>query len=477
MPHRLRELSAVKTKKGKMKRISIYVLAVMTLGAGCRKTYNDTVQGQTADQRIAAAMAAYQKKLTGAPYGWIFLESTTGEAFNQGVSQAGPKIILAYYMKFTDSNQVTMLSDFDPSMAATPAVSSYRVKALTRPALIFDTYSYLHTPCDPDPNISHSPYGYGFGWGTDFEYSFADSVAAGSIGDTIHLTGNLNSAKGMLIKATQAQQTAYLNGNVQTLMVGVNNTNNILEYFKRLSLGGVSYEIRIDAVNRTVTFSWVDGSGNVQTSTVSYYIGSTGIVFSSPIVNGSQKITGIDNVNWDGGTSTLTVTIGGQQGTVTGAIAPLKTDLGAPARWWNYAYNNNAYWASSNGFHQNGVDDAFGITTLSNALGNFYFYVYWPAYYSNPADRFIPIMFNGTALAFNSYGTAPKAPPTFTADGRAVFVILGNTGAIPAGGAVAKSNTALYSSAGYYFIQTGEKSYDMVGASDARTWITWFYPL
>ena len=61
-----------------MKKTFLYILAVMTVGAGCRKTYNDTIQGQTPDQRIAAALAAYQKKLTTAPYGWIFLESTTG---------------------------------------------------------------------------------------------------------------------------------------------------------------------------------------------------------------------------------------------------------------------------------------------------------------------------------------------------------------------------------------------------------------
>lgn len=457
-----------------MKKTLLYILAITTLGAGCRKTYNDTIQGQTPDQRVAAAMAAYQKKLTSAPYGWIFIESTTGTAYNQGVSQAGPKIILSYYMSFTDSNQVTMLSDFDISMAAAPKTSTYRVKSLQRPALIFDTYSYLHVPCDPDPNISHSPYGYGYGWGTDFEYSFADSVTADKIGDTIQLIGNLNSAKGMLIKATQAQRDAWNAGNVQSLMAGAGALNNILEYFKVFSLGSASYEIRLDAVNRTVTFTWVDGSGNIQTTTVNYYITGSGIVFSPALVNGNQKITGIDNINWNG--STLTITIGGQQAVVTGSAHPVKADLDAPQRWYTYALNNGYFWASGSAFHVNGVDDAYGMQNYTDATGSYYYYAYWPGY-SSSYDAFRPITVGNGALHLASIGTAPRFPPSVTADGRVVFTLYGNFGTIPAGSPVAKSNALLYNTAGFYLVQTGEKTYDMVSASDGRSWISWFWPL
>jgi len=123
-------------------------------------------------------------------------------------------------MQFIDSNNVKMYSDFDTSMAATSKTSGYRVKSLTRPALIFDTYNYLHAPCDPDPNISNSPFGTGYGWGTDFEYSFADNVDASKLGDTIRFTGNLNNAAGTLIKATKAQQDAYLHGDVKPTCSG-----------------------------------------------------------------------------------------------------------------------------------------------------------------------------------------------------------------------------------------------------------------
>src|SRR5689334_13077385 len=98
-----------------MKRIILYILVVMMVSAGCHKKDSDLIGGLTPDQRIAKALAAYQSKLMGSQYGWIFVESTTGIAYNQGVSQNGPAITLAYYMQFTDSNTVVMFSDFDTS--------------------------------------------------------------------------------------------------------------------------------------------------------------------------------------------------------------------------------------------------------------------------------------------------------------------------------------------------------------------------
>ncbi|MBS1606875.1 MAG: DUF4302 domain-containing protein [Bacteroidetes bacterium] len=463
-----------------MKKISIYILAVMTIGAGCTKTYNDTINGQTPDQRVAAAITAYQKKLTGAPYGWILMESTTGVAYNQGTSQTGPKIVLAYYMSFTDSNKVTMFSDWDPTMAATPKSSSYNVKELTRPALIFDTYSYIHVPCDPDPNISHSPYGFGYGWGTDFEFSFSDSVTADQLGDTIHLTGNLNGARAVLIKATQAQRDGYYAGNVLALMGGALSLNNILEYFKRLSIGGNNYELRLDLTNRTVTFTWVDGSGKIQTQTVNYYITGSGIQFATPIVNGSQTITGISNITYNAGNSTATVTIGSQTGTITGAATPLQADATAGSRWWNYGASNGYFWASAYGFHVNGVDDAYGIrnqTDTAQGGGTYYYLAYWPAYYSNPADRLSSIMLYTNHLGFASYHWAAY-PPLYPSNGTTVFQGAGDDGnaPTPSGSAFDKTRQTLFNSAGFYVVQTGEKSYDMVLATNGRTWISWFWP-
>ncbi|HVU55046.1 MAG TPA: DUF4302 domain-containing protein, partial [Puia sp.] len=396
-----------------MKRIIIYMLVVMMVGAGCRKTTSDTIGGETPDQRIAKALAAYQSKLMSAPYGWILYEKTTGIAYNQGVSQNGPAIELAYYVQFADSNTVVMFSDFDTSMTVAKS-SSYRIKELTRPALIFDTYSYLHVPCDPDPAISKSPFGTGYGWGTDFEFSFSDSTVPTEAGDTVRLLGNLNGASGLLVKATQAQRDAYYSGafrdNSSALL-------NILEYFKRMTVNGVAYDLRTNA-DRSITITWTVGA-QTQSQTSSYYIASTGIIFTNPIAAGGVTISSIDNLVWNAGTQTITASVGGQSATIKGATAPAHNDVNAPSRWWHYADDNGYYWASWNGWHIDGTDDAYGVTNVTDAGGFFYQLAYIPNLL-NPqnsgitADAFTPLVVANNALEIGDYFTAPATPPSFT---------------------------------------------------------------
>ncbi len=48
-------------------------------------------------------------------------------------------------------------------------------------------------------------------------------------------------------------------------------------------------------------------------------------------------------------TALLNVKVNGNAATIAGATQPLKIDLTAPARWWQYAINNGGlYWISIN---------------------------------------------------------------------------------------------------------------------------------
>ena len=53
-------------------------------------------------------------------------------------------------MSFEENERVGMLSDMDATFrsrgetSVVPCISSWRLKALLAPSLIFDTYSYLH---------------------------------------------------------------------------------------------------------------------------------------------------------------------------------------------------------------------------------------------------------------------------------------------------------------------------------------------
>jgi hypothetical protein len=124
-----------------MKKSIIYLLFLATAFVSCENS-DDTVFEETADARINAALASYEKQLVEAPYGW------NAVIYPNGGGSFG------FYFKFDDKNRVTMYSDFSDAAAAKSKESSYRLKAVQTPVLIFDTYSYLHVLADPDEEVN-----------------------------------------------------------------------------------------------------------------------------------------------------------------------------------------------------------------------------------------------------------------------------------------------------------------------------------
>ena len=383
-----------------MSKIAISLILVSLAFAGCQKKVSDLIGGQTVDQRLSAALTAYQNVLTQAPAGWILVEYTTGAAINQGATTNGQKAAFAYFVQFNDSNKVVMFSDFDSSMATTPNSSSYRIKAVQRPSLIFDTYSYIHVPCDPDPTVSKSPFGPGLGWGADFEFSFADNVDPTKLGDTINLTGNLNSSHAVLIKATQAQHDAYFNGGFANSFI----FDKILNYFKHAFIGGQEIEFTPGINNHVVDVNWVEG-GVLKSASTTYYVTGGGINFVAPVVTSTQTISALENIVWNAGSSTASVTVNGTAATVAGAIAPLKNDASAATRWRNTAASAQGLWASYGAFHVDGVDDAFGLESLQYTGIPFYAYIYYPDVFTGGYDLLSPFFASSSNSGYPDYVT------------------------------------------------------------------------
>ncbi|MGZ3844981.1 MAG: DUF4302 domain-containing protein, partial [Flavisolibacter sp.] len=288
------------------------ILSSMLLFTACKKY--DTAFQQSPDERIATALQNYQSALTSSPAGWNATIRT----------QSGG--IYHFHFRFNDSNRVKMYSDFNLSTASTAGESSYRLKALQTPSLLFDTYSYLHMLSDPDGSVNGGNNGAGLG--SDFEFSL-DSLAK----DSILCTGRVNGTKMTLIRATQQDFDAWQNGRWATTL-GFENINSILNYFRRLTVGAVNYEVRVNTVTRTVTFTWVDANGNNQQFSTPYYYSSTSVVLVNPFTAGTQTINSIDIVSWDATNFVLNVKVNGTVGTIAGATKPLKVDLAAPQRWW-----------------------------------------------------------------------------------------------------------------------------------------------
>lgn len=427
--------------------IAVFVLAIAAFTA-CKKD-DQQLFTKSPDERLKETLTAYQTQLTAAPNGWKgFVYPKSGGTYS-------------FYFKFNDSNRVVMLSSFDSASAVTLKESSYRLKALQQPSLLFDTYSYLHVLADPNPTVNGGTLGAGLQ--SDFEFYFDSSSA-----DTIHLVGRFNGSKATLIKATPEEAAGFTNGELGRGFL----LNKIQTYYERVTTGAGTFDFHMDPSARTISLP--DASGNLLDTllTTRYYTTFGGIGFIKPLVAGNQNITGISNISYNPSNQTISCTVNNTASTISNVAVPLKVDVNAPRRWWNTAAADSSYWISFPGFHANGVDNAYRLDTLTASNLSYYFLVYYPNFNSG-IDLFAPIFINPSGDSVKLvYGSGTKQPG-YTSDGRAIFTNLYIYGTIPASGGGSNTLAQLFNARGYYFVQTSQNTYDMVSAADGRSWVSW----
>jgi len=457
-----------------MKKIWIYLLGTTVLFAGCSRKSDLNIDGTPTDVRLAQALAIYQQKLTEAPYGWVLTEYTNGSSTNGGVTRMGPKATFTYYLKFDKNEQVAMLSDFNSTAATVFQNSGYRVKITQRPTLIFDTYSYLHLPCDPDPSISHSPFGSGFNWGTDFEFAFADNIPAADLGDTIRLQGNLNQATGILVKATQAQQQTFTTNGIG----GYTAFNQILTYFKRAQAGGTTLEITPGVGGRSFD---IKTAGSQTITNVGVQYTATGIILQDPVTVGSLTVKSFDNLVWNGGTGTISASINGNTPTtIAPALAPISPEPNASLNF--YLSGLDGAWLAGPGFHVRGVDDAYNLLKLPYPGGTYYAMVYLPGRINGGDYDVLSPFFTG--IDDYPYLFAGGVAYTGLSQGRLVFQMLDGGDPVVNPPDLIATNTIFDTgktgppyftqSPGFYIIRKSDGvTFDMVTAGDALGWISW----
>ncbi|TDH26833.1 DUF4302 domain-containing protein [Segetibacter sp. 3557_3] len=448
-----------------MKNVFGYILLVSVILSSCRKDDAPAFE-KSADERLNEVLTNYQNQLTSAENGWkAVIYPAGGGAFS-------------FYFKFNASNRVNMVSDFDSASAVTLKESSYRLKALQQPSLVFDTYSYVHVLADPNENVgvkadvNGGPVGVGLK--SDFEFYFDSSST-----DTINLIGRMNGSKAVLVKATPQEAQVFTSGafNINQFRSAY---GRILEYFKRLSIGGQTYELNINNTTRRITFNWLDASNNLQSFSSLFYFNTTGIGFVTPFNTGTTVISELRNVNWVSASNSLTVTIGTVTGTIAGAKAPLKIDISAPQRWRQYAIDNgNDYWYSPWGWHSNGVDDVLNLRT---SIPGYNYVIYGPRGYGGWTGGDLCGVIHS---AGNGARAASYAAPPAIANGIIKFTWLqsniGFGSALPAAannliyGTTNSIRAYLTDPDGFYLVQTGPSSYDMVETAEAKTWISWLF--
>jgi hypothetical protein len=433
----------------------LYCLLAIILVASCKKD-DDNVFDKSPDDRLNETLKAYQTALTASPYGWNG-NIITGDGSNY-----------RFYFSFDDSNRVQMYSDFDSTTATVLRESSYRLKALQQPSLIFDTYSYIHILSDPDRSVNNGVTGVGLRG--DFEFR-VDTVTA----DSISLTGRFHGSKLSLRKAAQSDRAVWANKQVTNGVVNFKNFWKFQLYWRQLTYRGTQYELQFDTTVKIVTLSW--GSGNqAQSVTRGYYFWANGVYFSEPVVNGSVTIPGFSITSFTNGPpQVMNVTVNGTAATIAGAIAPINPDVRqAATRWWQVSAASDFYWISFDGFHANGVNDAYNMKSLKNDTAQFFFILYkgnqgggdaFFTIYRDTADNSLDVE-HGSWVNMNRN--------TLNGQARFTEIALRDTAVHwPTSGPAALTRNQMYNTGGYYFVQSSVTTYDMVSIADPKIWITW----
>jgi len=432
-----------------MKKHLLYIFLFALAFGSCKKDSTEPIIGNV-DERLSAALAEYQTQLIGAQFGW------------KGYLLTDNETPATFLFSFTDKNRTTMAADYSPA----PAESSYRLKALQRPTLLFDSYSTLHLIADPTSSVFGGSTATGYS--SDFEFAFLSASA-----DTIKLEGTFNKSKLILVRSKSAEESAAIFTSVQNISAVA---SKLRTYFKRTTIGGIECEVKLDGNAQILSFSYLDGA-NLKTVSSNFYVSGTTIALYSPLVVGTATITKLDGVSFDAASGFINASVSGAQIQIKEAIAPLKLDVNAAQRWYDQKIINfNDCWVSDRAFHANGVDDFCNFRNVPS---------YQTLWYAGAS------VFGGANDGMITFTTGLAAPYTFSVTpvvinaGKARFTLAASagtfTGSTPIALAMSAARNLLYggaangSSQDWYLIPTSDdgKKYDMVRVSDAQAWISW----
>ncbi len=247
-----------------MKKIFIYILLFQLAFLSCKKSEVEPLFTTSANQRAADAIATYKKQLSDAQYGWkAFYYPDGGNAGGY-----------TFYLKFDATGKVTMNSDFDGingysylgSGYNTAFETTYQLKALQKPTLIFDSYSYISELVNPD-------YNGGTGQLADLELAYQTVTD-----DKITFTGNFNSTQMVLTKVTQTEYDALNKGYLKTSFeTGIKNIFYVAPF-----PGGINAAFALDFTAKQGTVYYLKDNSELSI-TSAFSITATGLHFKDPI--------------------------------------------------------------------------------------------------------------------------------------------------------------------------------------------------
>lgn len=164
--------------------------AILSVLMGCQKESYVAKFDATPQERAKEQIALVSSALASATNGWV----ATLPTFDGGG--------YSFYMKFDGVENVNMLSDINATSQATAATSYYRVKQDMGADLVFDSYNYISMLNDPASSVMGGTEKIGYRSDIEFIYDRMN-------GDTLFMIGKKFRQPLVMVKATEAQKTAY----------------------------------------------------------------------------------------------------------------------------------------------------------------------------------------------------------------------------------------------------------------------------
>lgn len=232
--------------------------------ASCKKENDTLLFEESAEKRMSIKLDELSDVLTSAEHGWIG---------NLTVVKTGG---YGFYFDFDKNQKVKMYADLNKTTATKVGESSYRLKAVSAPSLIFDTYNYITLLQDPEP----SAYGgdAGKGYQSDIEFEYRRSTP-----DSVFFVGKKYRQDFILVKATVAQKAQFTNGEYETEIdrisqFFVQNDNPFVELKDGSYISKV--QLSINKTDKKVELTGILEDGEVTSSQAKFYYGLEGIYIS-----------------------------------------------------------------------------------------------------------------------------------------------------------------------------------------------------
>jgi Domain of unknown function (DUF4302) len=295
-----------------MKKNFIYLSMLLFVLLSCNKSEVEPLFEESANKRVTTAIDTYKKQLSGAEFGW------KGEYYPDGGKAGG----YSFYLKFDASGKVTMYSDIDEISYAYGGGSyfgngydkafetTYQVKSLQKPTLIFDSYSYLHELVNPD-------YNGGAGQLADLELEFS------AVSDTkISLVGNKNKTQMTLTKLAKTESDLLAKGGLASVFNGTYDYLTTTDKFITLVLpSGDKADVDLNLSTKSLSLFYYNAKvKDYDVVSTAFVTTTTGVQFKDPIT-----IYGVtfQEMFWDSIAKTYYINVSGKRVNLTLASKPV----------------------------------------------------------------------------------------------------------------------------------------------------------